>query len=567
MRSSQFMLATLKETPADAQLISHQLMLRAGMIRKLASGLYNWLPLGFRVLENVKRIVQEEMRAAGALELLLTAVQPAELWHETNRWENFGPELLKIYDRHKREFCFGPTHEEVITQIIKHDVRSYKQLPLNLFQIQTKFRDEIRPRFGVMRSREFLMKDAYSFHLGEESLADTYQVMFDAYCRIFDRIGLDYRPVLADTGSIGGKVSHEFQVLADSGEDEIFYSDGSDYAANVELASAFPDEDDPENSQAHEKIHTPGKTSIADVCVLLNITPNRTVKTLIVKGANDDLVALLIRGDHELNPLKAEKHPLVAVPFEFATDADIKAATGCTPGSLGPFNINMTIIADNSVLALSGFVCGATEEEYHYQHVNWGRDLPRPEHADLRNVVVGDKSPDGKGLLQSRRGIEVGHIFQLGDKYSRAMDATVLDENGKTQHMMMGCYGIGISRIVAAVIEQHHDYNGIIWPQSIAPFQLVLIGINLKKSDAVRSACEEFYRTLSDAGIDVLFDDRHERPGVLFADNDLIGIPHRLVVSDRGLEAGTFEYKTRTADESENIARDAVIEFLQSKLG
>jgi prolyl-tRNA synthetase len=567
MRVSQFLLATLKETPADAELVSHQLMLRAGLIRRLASGLYTWLPLGQRVLQRVMQIVREEMDKSGALEVLMPAVQPAELWQESQRWDTFGNQLLKMKDHNDRWYCFGPTHEEVVTDLIRDELHSYKQLPLTLYQLQTKFRDEIRPRFGVMRAREFLMKDAYSFHLTEQSLADTYDVMYHTYCRIFDRLGLHYRAVLADTGNIGGSASHEFQVLADSGEDVIFYSDRSDYAANVELAEAVSSVNSrPAPGKAMETVDTPQQQTIEDVCEALGCQATQTIKTLIVHGEQQPLVALLLRGDHQLNPLKAEKHPLIKSPLTMASASEIEQALHCQTGFLGPVGLSIPMLVDRSAAVLSDFVCGANAQGKHYRHVNWEHDVELPEVVDLRNVVVGDPSPDGKGTLQQCRGIEVGHIFQLGDKYAKLMNATVLDEHGHAQVLQMGCYGLGLSRVIAAAIEQHHDEYGIIWPQAIAPFQVSLLPMNMAKSDRVRQACQTLYQALSDAGISVLFDDRDERAGVMFADHDLIGIPHRLVVGERGLAQDTVEYKQRGDKTAQPIALVEAVDFLQTKL-
>ncbi|BCO33106.1 proline--tRNA ligase [Thiohalobacter sp. COW1] len=561
MRTSRFPLSTLKEVPADAEIVSHQLMLRAGMIRKLAAGVYNWLPLGLRVLRKAEGVVREEMDRAGALELLMPAVQPAELWQESGRWDQYGPELLRLHDRHQREFCFGPTHEEVITDIARRELRSYKQLPVNFYQIQTKFRDEIRPRFGVMRAREFLMKDAYSFHLDAASLAETYQVMFETYSRIFQRLGLDFRPVQADTGSIGGAVSHEFHVLAESGEDAIAFSDTSDYAANVELAEALPPAGGrPAPTQEMQTVDTPGQHTIEDVSRFLGVEPARTVKTLLVQGEADEVIALVLRGDHELNTIKAEKLPGIAAPLAFAADEAIRAATGASPGSIGPVGLRIRTLVDHAAAQLADFVCGANQDDRHLTGVNWGRDLPEPETADLRNVVAGDPSPDGKGTLAIVRGIEVGHIFQLGTKYSQALNATVLDEAGKETVMLMGCYGIGVSRVVAAAIEQNHDEAGILWPEPIAPFRVALCPMNMKKSEAVREAAEKLYLDMFNAGIDVLFDDRDIRAGVMFADMELIGIPHRIIVGDRNLENGMVEYKAGRSRDAELIPVDEVVE-------
>ena len=563
MRVSNFLLSTLRETPSDAEVISHQLMLRAGMIRRLASGLYTWMPLGLRVLRKVERVVREEMDNAGCQELLMPAVQPAELWQESGRWDQYGAELLRMNDRHKREFCFGPTHEEVITDLIGREIKSYKQLPATFYQIQTKFRDEVRPRFGVMRAREFLMKDAYSFHVDQDSLQSTYDVMFQTYSRIFTRLGLEFRPVAADTGSIGGSASHEFHVLADSGEDAIAFSDSSDYAANVELAEALPAEGG--RGAAHlamESIATPGKHTIADVSELLKVSSNQVMKTLLVKGEKDGVVALLLRGDHELNEIKAEKIEGVATPLTFATEDEIKATANCKPGSIGPVGLNVTLIADHSALLMADFVCGANEDGKHLVGVNWGRDLAEATGADLRNVVEGDRSPDGQGHLNIRRGIEVGHISQLGTKYSQMMNATCLNENGKNVVMTMGCYGVGVSRIVASAIEQNHDDKGITWPEAIAPFDIALVPMNMHKSASCQAAAEKLYADLTQAGYDVLFDDRKERAGVMFSDMELIGIPHRIVIGDRGLERGVVEYKGREDPESQDIALTDIMAFL-----
>ena len=495
MRTSRFPLATLKEVPADAEVISHQLMLRAGMIRKVAAGIYNWLPLGLKVLRKVETIVREEMDRAGALEVLLPSVQPAELWQESGRWAQYGPELLRIKDRHERDFCYGPTHEEVITDLARGELKSYRQLPVNFYQIQTKFRDEVRPRFGVMRAREFLMKDAYSFHSDQASLEETYRIMFDTYTRIFTRLGLKFRPVQADSGAIGGAVSHEFHVLAESGEDAIAFSDASGYAANVEFAEALmPAGTRPAATQAMRTVATPGVHSIEEVSAFLKIAPAHCVKTLLVQGAEDDsVVALIVRGDHELNKIKAEKHPAVASPLTFASDAQVRTATGASPGSVGPLGLRIPVIADRAAAHLADFVCGANEDGHHLTGVNWSRDLPAPEVADLRNVQPGDPSPDGKGVLGIARGIEVGHIFQLGTKYSEALNAKVLDENGRESVMLMGCYGIGVSRVVAAAIEQNHDDKGILWPEPIAPFRVALLPMAMKKSYRVAAACEALY--------------------------------------------------------------------------
>jgi len=567
MRVSRFLLATVKETPADAEVISHQLMLRAGMIRKLAAGLYTWLPLGLRVLRKVEKIVREEMDNAGAQEVLMPAIQPAELWEESGRWEQYGPELLRLNDRHQREFCFGPTHEEVITDLIRREIQSYKQLPANFYQIQTKFRDEIRPRFGVMRAREFLMKDAYSFHTSHDSLNETYEIMHSTYCRIFERLGLEFRPVQADSGSIGGNLSHEFHVLADSGEDAIAFSDQGDYAANVELAEALPPKNKrPAPSQDMQTIDTPKQHTIDEVSAFLKTTPAQCIKTLIVNGVDDSLVALVLRGDHELNAIKAAKLTQVASPLVMADEENIKKVIGCNIGSLGPVGLTIPVIVDHAAAHLADFICGANENGKHLTGVNWERDFPAPQCADIRNVVEGDLSPDGKGTLSIKRGIEVGHIFQLGKKYSEAMNAGVLDENGKNIIMTMGCYGIGVSRVVASAIEQNNDDKGIIWPDAIAPFTVAMIPMNMHKSERTREACEKLYDQFSEAGIEVLFDDRKERAGVMFADMELIGIPHRIVIGDRGLDKGVVEYKGRRDADNQDIPLDGIVAFLQSKL-
>ncbi|WP_444912136.1 proline--tRNA ligase [Microbulbifer sp. PAAF003] len=572
MRASRYLIATQKETPNDAVVISHQLMLRAGMIRRLSSGLYTWLPTGLRVLRKVERIVREEMDRAGSLEVLMPVVQPAELWEESGRWQQYGPELLRIKDRHNNDFCLGPTHEEVITDLIRGEINSYKQLPANFYQVQTKFRDEIRPRFGVMRAREFTMKDAYSFHVNEDSLQETYDIMHGAYCQIFERIGLDYRPVLADTGSIGGSSSHEFHVLAQSGEDDIAFSTESRYAANVELAEAVaPAGERPAPSQEMQEVHTPNQKTIADVSEFLKSDPAHSVKTLIVLGECEEgetapLIALVLRGDHELNELKAEKLAGIASPIQFASEERIAEELSCNIGSLGPVGIKIETVVDRSAAHLADFICGANRDDYHLTGVNWGRDVELGRVEDLRNVVAGDASPDGQGTLEIKRGIEVGHIFQLGDKYSRAMNATVLDENGKEQVMSMGCYGIGVSRIVAAAIEQNHDDSGIIWPTAIAPFQLAIVPINMHKSDVVREKCEHLYESLRSKGIDVLLmDEAKARLGAMLADVELIGIPHRIVIGDRGLEKGVVEYKGRGDAESQEFAVSQLEEVLLEK--
>jgi len=570
MRTSQFPLSTLRETPADAEIISHQLMLRAGLIRRLASGLYTWMPLGLRVLRNVEAIIRTEMNKAGGVELLMPAVQPAELWQESGRWEQYGAELLRFNDRHQRDYCYGPTHEEIITDYARKDLTSYKQLPINYYQIQSKFRDEIRPRFGVMRAREFLMKDAYSFHLSQESLQETYDTMYQTYQRIFTRLGLRFRAVDADTGSIGGSASHEFHVLADSGEDAIAFSSASDYAANVEKAAAIPyaiERAEPEAGM--RTIDTPNQKTIEELSLFLNVAPTRIIKTLLVKGDSDNnpVVALLIRGDHELNEIKAEKTEGIASPFEFANDEQIFAAVGCKAGSIGPLGLKIPIIADHAVNVLSDFVCGANKDGKHLIAANWERDIPEPQRfADLRNVINGDPSPDGQGTLSIIRGIEVGHIFQLGKKYAEALQATVLNENGKAEVMTMGCYGIGVSRIVGASIEQNHDEHGILWPETIAPFQLAIVPINYHKSDSVKATANKLYSELMDLGYDVLLDDRNMRPGAMFADLELIGIPHRLVISERGLNNNELEYKARQAESAETFAVDNITSFLTTKI-
>ena len=571
MRTSQYLLGTLKETPADAEVISHQLMLRAGMVRKVASGLYTWTPTGLKVLRKVEQVVREEMERAGAIEILMPMVQPADLWEESGRWEDYGPELLRLKDRHMRDFVLGPTHEEVISELVRKEISSYKQLPMNLFQIQTKFRDEIRPRFGVMRSREFLMKDAYSFHTSQASLETTYQAMYDAYCNIFTRLGLDFRPVIADTGSIGGSVSHEFHVLASSGEDDIAFSDSSNYAANVELAEAIADASAPAPATAEmTKLATPDAKTIKALVEQFDVVIEKTVKTLIVRAAASDdpsaakFVALLVRGDHELNEIKAAKHPAVASPLVFASDEEIRATIGAGPGSLGPIGLNMPCIVDRSVAVMSDFAAGANEDGFHFFNINWQRDANYTEIADLRNVKAGDASPDGNGNLNIARGIEVGHIFQLGTKYSDAMKVGVLNEDGKHQTLIMGCYGIGVSRIVAAAIEQNHDDNGIIWPAAMAPFQVVVLPMNMHKSARVQEVAESLYADLKAAGIEVLFDDRKERPGVMFADMELIGIPHTIVIGERNLDEQAVEYKNRRSGEKEKLAIHNVVQFIQN---
>jgi len=572
MRASQYLISTKKESPADAEVISHKLMLRAGMIRKVASGLYSWLPIGLRVFRKVEAIVRQEMDKSGALEIMMPVVQPADLWEESGRWGQFGPELLRIKDRHDREFCLGPTHEEVITDIIRNEIRSYKQLPANFYQIQTKFRDERRPRFGVMRTREFCMKDAYSFHIDSASLQQTYDLMYQTYSAIFERTGLVFRAVLADTGSIGGSVSHEFHVLADSGEDAIVFSSESDYAANIEKAEALAsDSKTAEGSAEMAELATPGVRTIDDLCAFVSSSPEQCLKTLIVSAADEEgeekLYGLMIRGDHELNEVKAQHALGLATEVTFATEEQIKATLNCSPGSLGPVNLNLPMVIDHSAAQLSDFTCGANRDGYHLTGVNWQRDCGEYTVADIRNVVAGDASPDGKGVLEIKRGIEVGHIFQLGTKYSEAMKATVLDENGKERNMSMGCYGIGVSRIVAAAIEQNHDDNGIIWPEAIAPFQVAIVPINIHKSELVKETCEALYEKLSSAGYEVLFmDEAKARLGGMLADVELIGIPHRIVIGDRGLEGGTVEYRNRREPENQHIAMDKLDDFISENI-
>lgn len=556
MKASQFFISTFKEAPAEAELPSHRLMLRAGLIKREASGLYSWMPMGLRVLRKVEAIVREEMNRAGAVELLMPAVQPAELWQESGRWEQYGKELLRFKDRHERGFCLGPTHEEVVTDIVRNEIKSYKQLPLNFYQIQTKFRDEVRPRFGVMRSREFIMKDGYSFHADFESLKTTYTAMYDAYCRIFDRLGLQYRPVAADTGSIGGTGSHEFQVLADSGEDVVAYCPDSDFAANVELAPTLRlNQPRPAAQESLTKIHTPNVKTIAALVEALNIPIERTLKSIVVEGDKEgELVLLLLRGDHEFNDIKAEKLPGVKSPLAMASPEQIRAQFGADGGSLGPVGFTGKVYADFAVEPLADTVIGANENDYHYSGFNFGRDAAEPEFVDLRNVIEGDASPDGKGTLKLVRGIEVGHVFQLRTKYSEKMKATVLDANGKAVVMEMGCYGIGVTRVVAAAIEQNHDERGIIWTEAMAPFSVVIVPMNYHKSETVRAAAEALYRDLTQHGVDVLLDDRDERAGVLLADSELLGIPHRIVIGDRGLKEGTVEYARRRDTEAQNVA-------------
>ncbi|MBS0579065.1 MAG: proline--tRNA ligase [Proteobacteria bacterium] len=568
MRLSRYPINTMKETPAEAEVLSHQLMLRAGLIRRLANGLYSWLPMGLRVLQKVERIVREEMNRAGALELVMPVFQPAELWQESGRWSKYGPELLRLKDRHERDYVAGPTHEEVITDIARRELQSYRQLPVNFYQIQTKFRDEIRPRFGVMRAREFIMKDAYSFHLDEASLREGYRAMYDAYVRIFTRTGLTFRAVRADSGAIGGDVSQEFHVLASSGEDAIVFSDGDDYAANLEAAVALPPSGTrPAPREALAKVATPGARTIEDLARFLKLPPQRLVKTLIVDASEPGgVVALVLRGDHELNAVKAQKLPGVASPLRMASAETVLAATGTTPGYVGLLGLKCRIYADHGALALADFVCGANEKDMHLTGVNWERDVQGAVAADLRNVVEGDPSPGGKGTLRIARGIEVGHIFQLGDNYSKPMKAVVLDESGKEVTLLMGCYGIGVTRIVAAAIEQNNDERGIIWPTPIAPFQVVLVPLNLQKSPRVREVSDKLYEELTAAGIEVLYDDRDARPGVKFADAELLGIPHRLVVGERGLDAGKLEYRGRRDAQSTDFPAGEALAFMQARL-
>ena len=569
MRTSQFLLSTLKENPSDAVVISHQLLLRAGMIRKLASGLYTWLPMGLRVLRKVEKVVREEMNAAGALEVLMPGIQPAELWQESGRWEQYGPELLRMKDRHGRDFCAGPTHEEVITDLARNELNSYKQLPINLYQIQTKFRDEIRPRFGLMRGREFIMKDAYSFHVDQASLQQTYDRMHQAYCNVFTRLGLNFRPVQADTGSIGGTGSHEFHVLADSGEDDIAFSDSSDYAANIEKAEAVPRET--ERGAATEELRlvdTPNTKTISDLVEGYDLAIEKTIKTLVVHGAEKGkLIALIIRGDHELNEIKAANLAQVASPLTMATEAELRAAIGAGAGSLGPLNLPLPCIVDRSVALMSDFAIGANIDDKHYFGVNWERDLPLPDVADLRNVLAGDPSPDGNGTLEIKRGIEVGHIFQLGTKYSEALNCQVLGENGKPVVLTMGCYGIGVSRVVAAAIEQNNDERGILWNDALAPFHIALVPLRYE-TDAVREATDKLYAELTAAGYEVLLDDRDKKtsPGIKFADMELVGIPHRIVVSDRGLAEGNLEYKSRKETDAQAVPVADIMSFIQSRI-
>ena len=566
MKSSDSLISTVKEAPNDAQIISHQLMIRAGLISKLASGIYSYLPLGLKVVQKVEKIIREEMNKSKALELLMPVAQPAEIWQESKRWEEYGPELLRFKDRHDRDFCLGPTHEEVITNIAKQYLRSYKQLPINFYQIQTKFRDEIRPRFGVMRSREFIMKDAYSFHIDEKSLGETYQIMHQTYCNIFDRIGFNYRAVLADSGAIGGESSHEFHVLADSGEDAICFSDESDYAANIERAETLPQGKPKPAKQTLELVKTPGVKTINDVCNLLKIKPTNSIKTLIVEGDDDNLVALVLRGDHELNEVKASKVHGLKQPLQMAEEEKVHQRLGCSFGSIGVVNLDIPIIADYAAAFLSDFVCGANENDKHFVGVNWNRDTSKVTSSDLRNIVTGDPSPDGKGKLEIKRGIEVGHIFQLGTKYSDSMNANVIGEDGRAVNMNMGCYGIGVTRIVAASIEQNHDDKGIIFPEAIAPFHLVIVPINYNKSSRVKALADELYNDCLEQGIEVLLDDRKERAGVMFADSELLGIPHRLVISDTHADNGKIEYKSRKESDKVEVDFKVAVNFILEKL-
>ncbi|GAA0400979.1 proline--tRNA ligase [Cocleimonas flava] len=568
MKVSHFPISTLRETPADAEIKSHQLMLKAGMIKRVSSGLYTWAPFGLKVMRKVEEIVRDELNKAGLVELLMPTVQPAELWQESGRWEQFGPELLRMNDRKGAEFCYGPTHEEIITDYARKELKSYKELPVTYYQIQTKFRDEVRPRFGVMRSREFIMKDAYSFHTTQESLQETYDQIHAAYSRIFERMGLTFRPVLADSGAIGGSTSHEFHVLADSGEDAIAFSDKSDYAANIELAVALPPKGErPEPTEEMQTVDTPDSHTIDAVSAFLNKPAESSIKTLIVEGEEEgEVVAILMQGNDQLNELKAEKIDGIGSPLTPATEEQLLQAVGCNAGSIGPVGLKIRIFADHAVKNMADFVCGANVDDKHHIGVNWGRDLPEPEYVDVRNVVEGDPSPDGKGTLSILRGIEVGHIFQLGTKYSEAMNATVLGENGKPEIMTMGCYGIGITRVVAASIEQSHDDNGIIWPAALAPFQLSIVPINYNKSEDVKAEADALYEELIAAGYDVLLDDRNMRPGAMFADHELIGIPHRIVISDRGLKEGQVEFKSRTDDDANDVQRADIMQFVADKL-
>jgi prolyl-tRNA synthetase len=566
MRLSQNPISTLKEVPADAEVISHKLMLRAGMIRRLAAGLYVWLPMGLRTLRKVEQIIREEMNRAGALELVMPTVQPAELWKESNRWTKYGPELLRFKDRHEREFVYGPTHEEVITDIARRELRSYKQLPVNFYQVQSKFRDEIRPRFGVMRAREFIMKDAYSFHVDQASLAQGYRAMYDAYTRIFSRMKLKFRAVLADGGSIGGDTSQEFHVIADSGEDAIAYSDSDDYAANLETAATLPGEAAAAGTEELSKVATPKARTIAEVSSQLSVSPSQCVKTLLVEGSAGDVVALVVRGDHELNAVKAQKLEGVANPLKMASAERVRVATGTEPGFIGPIGFSGRVYVDHAAANLADFVCGANEKDMHYRGVNWGRDLPALKSIDIRNAIEGDPSPACRGRLKIARGIEVGHIFQLGQLYSEAMKATVLDEGGKAVTMFMGCYGIGVTRVVAAAIEQNHDDNGIIWPEPLAPFQVVLVPLNYQKSAQVTEVADRLYDDFNAAGIEVLLDDRDARPGVKFADSELLGIPHRITIGERTLSAGKLEYRHRRDSESTEIPASDPVGYIRDKL-
>ena len=566
MKSSDYLISTVKEAPNDAKIISHQLMIRAGLISKLASGLYSYLPIGLKIIQKVEKIIREEMNRSMALELLMPVAQPAELWQESKRWEEYGPELLRFQDRHERDFCMGPTHEEVITNIAKQYIRSYKQLPINFYQIQTKFRDEIRPRFGVMRSREFIMKDAYSFHMDEESLGETYQVMHQTYCKIFDRLGLDYRPVLADSGAIGGDSSHEFHVLAESGEDAICFSDSSDYAANIERAETLPQGDPDAPAEELKIVKTPNVKTINDVCSLLNLKPESSIKTLVVVGEEDNLVAIVLRGDHELNEVKASKIEGIKQPLQMADEDEVVKQLGCNFGSIGVVNLDIPILVDYAAACLSDFVCGANENDKHYTGVNWERDVKQITSCDLRNIVAGDPSPDGQGFIEIKRGIEVGHIFQLGTKYSDSMSANVIGEDGRAVNMNMGCYGIGVTRIIAASIEQNHDDRGIIFPKAIAPFELVIVPINYNKSSRVRELADQLYNDCQKNNIDVLLDDRKERPGIMFADSELLGIPHRFVISDTHADNGKIEYKSRAQSEKDEIDFNDAVSFIIEKL-
>ena len=563
MKTSNFFIPTLREAPSEAEISSHRLMLRAGLVRQLASGIYTWLPLGLRVLRKVEAVIREEMDLAGAQEVLMSSVQPAELWKESTRWEAYGPELLRFTDRHDRDFCLGPTHEEIITDLVRGEITSYKQLPCNLYQIQMKFRDEIRPRFGIMRAREFLMKDAYSFHIDADSLEETYQKMHATYCKIFDRLGLEYRAVIADTGNIGGSKSHEFHVLADSGEDRIAFSSLGNYASNIEMTPVTMDTSEPlSGTEVMKTVETPQQQTVREVCDFLNTPLSKCLKTLVLEGSKGNLIAIVLRGDHDLNVVKAQKLDEVATPLRFAEPDEILATIGCPPGSIGPVGLPVDILVDQDAALASDFICGANKHGYHLTGVNWTRDLPSPKVFDLREVATGDLAPDGLGTLDIKKGIEVGHIFQLGTKYSSAMKASVLNENGKAVTMTMGCYGLGVSRIVSAAIEQNNDSKGIIWPKQMAPFYCAIVPINMHKSPSVLQKATVLYETLSKEGYEVLFCDKPERPGVMFTDLELIGVPHRLVLTERGLAKDVIEYKGRTSEETLEVKWSEISSFL-----